>query len=59
MKSEKIESFFKDALKSMKSKQDKMMSTYGFRQKENLACKLFLRGGAGLVPLLGVSPYGR
>lgn len=35
MKSEKIESFFKDALKSMKSKQDKMMSTYGFREKEN------------------------
>ena len=35
MKSEKIELFFTDALKSMKTKQDKMMSTYGFREKEN------------------------
>ena len=35
MKSEKIEIFFKDALQSMKSKQNKLMSSYGFREKDN------------------------
>ena len=35
MKVEKIDAFFQDALKSMKSRQEKMMSTYGFREKEN------------------------
>ena len=35
MKSEKIELFFKDALQSMKSKQNKLMSEYGFRKKDN------------------------